>query len=265
MPITGATRLFPIIGHPVSGVFSPPAFNALFQKKNIDAVMVGLDIEPAALDGFWQVLRGSSNMLGCSITYPHKQAAFDAVDGMTDRAKRLGALNTIRREPDGRLTGDATDGLAMVSTIAGTGIEIRSKTAWITGAGGGAGKAIIDAFSEQGIGRLILEEIDPARCEAALRLVRDHWPKVEISDTLDDAQVLVNATTLGKSEKDPLPFPEAAIAKAELCCDVVTASGDTAFVQAAKAAGKTVVDGSGMGAGQLDVQLGFLGLDIGAD
>ncbi len=265
MPITGATRLLPIIGHPVSSVFSPPAFNALFQKKNIDAVMFGLDLEPAALDGFWQVLRGSSNMLGCSITYPHKQAAFDAVDGMTDRAARLGALNTIRREPDGRLTGDATDGLAMCSAIAGSAIDLRGKTAWITGAGGGAGMAIIDTFCEQGIGRVILEEIDPARREAALRLVRDHWAQVEISDTPGEAQVLVNATTLGKSEKDPLPFPAAAIAKAELCCDVVTVSGDTAFVQAAKRAGKTFVDGSGMGAGQLDVQLGFLGLDIWAD
>lgn len=264
MPITGATRLFPIIGHPVSGVFSPPAFNALFQKKNIDAVMVGLDIEPAALDGFWQVLRGSANMLGCSITYPHKQAAFDAVDGMTDRAARLGALNTIRREPDGRLTGEATDGLAMCSAIAGTGTDLKGKTAWITGAGGGAGLAIIDAVCEQGIGRLILEEIDPSRHGAALRLVRDHWPEVDISDTPAEAQVLVNATTLGKSEKDPLPFPEAVIARAELCCDVVTVSGETAFVRTAKAAGKAVVDGSGMGAGQLDVQLGFLGLDVGA-
>ncbi|WP_346899163.1 shikimate dehydrogenase [uncultured Roseibium sp.] len=265
MPITGATRLFPIIGHPVAGVFSPPAFNALFHKRNIDAVMFGLDLEPAALDGFWQVLRGSANMLGCSITYPHKQAAFDAVDGMTDRAARLGALNTIRREPDGRLTGDATDGLAMCSPIAATGTELKGKTARITGAGGGAGMAIIDAFCEQGIGCLILEEIDQARREAALRLVRDHWPQVDISETPGAAQVLVNATTLGKSENDPLPFPEAIIAKAELCCDVVTVSGETALVQAAKRAGKAVVDGSGMGAGQLDVQLGFLGLDTGAD
>lgn len=263
MAITGATLLFPIIGHPVSGVFSPPAFNALFQKRNIDAVMFGADMEPAALDGFWQVLRGSSNMLGCSITYPHKQAAFDAVDGMTDRAARLGALNTIRREPDGRLTGDATDGLAMCSAIAGSGTDLKGKTAWITGAGGGAGMAIIDAFCEQGIGGLILEEIDPGRREAALRLVRDHWPEVAVSETPCEAQVLVNATTLGKSDQDPLPFPEATIAKAQLCCDVVTVSGDTAFVQAAKRAGTVVTDGNGMGAGQLDVQLGFLGLDIG--
>ena len=153
----------------------------------------------------------------------------------------------------------------MCSAIAGTGYDIRGKTAWITGAGGGAGLAIIDALCEQGISGLILEEIDPARREAALRLVRDHWPEVEISETPGEAQVLVNATTLGKSEKDPLPFPEAVIARAELCCDVVTISGETAFVQAAKRAGKAVVDGSAMGAGQLDVQLGFLGLDVGAD
>ena len=50
------------------------------------------------------MLRHSPSLIGCSVTYPHKQVAFDAVDHRTGRAERLGALNTIRRELDGSLT-----------------------------------------------------------------------------------------------------------------------------------------------------------------
>ncbi len=259
-PITGATKLFPIIGHPVAGVFSPPAFNALFSDRQTDAVMVGLDIHPDALAAFWVLLRGSSNMLGCSITYPHKQAAFAAADGMSERASRLGALNTIRRESDGRLTGDATDGLAMISAIDLTGVEITGKTAHVTGAGGGAGLAIVDALCERGIKALSLTEIDLGRREAVLTLVRTHWPDVQVWEAPDHADVLINATTLGKSAADALPFTGDDIRNALLCCDVVTSQDDTPFLKAAKDTGIATVSGDDMGAGQLAVQLGFLGL-----
>lgn len=260
MPITGATRLFPIIGHPVAGVFSPPAFNRHFEENDIDTVMFGLDIAPDGLHAFWDLMRASSNMLGCSVTYPHKQAAFAAVDSMTERAQRLGALNTIRRDADGRLNGDATDGLAMLSAILEQRIDPAGMTAHVIGAGGGAGLAIIDALCERDIGWLLVEESDPARLENLLRLLKDSWPDVGIHEGCGPADILINATTLGKSEDDPLPFPLSSIETATLCCDVVTAHTDTPFIAAARKAGRTVVDGNAMGAGQLTVQLDFIGL-----
>jgi len=75
--ISGRTKLFVIIGDPVAGVVSPPAINAWFKANGVD--------------------------------YPHKQSAYAQVDTMTARATRLGALNTVRREADGSLCGDATD------------------------------------------------------------------------------------------------------------------------------------------------------------
>ena len=80
MRITGKTQLLPIIGHPVSGVFSPPAFNLAFQERRLDFTMVPMDVPTAILKAFWDLLRNSANMIGCSVTYPHKQAAFDALE-----------------------------------------------------------------------------------------------------------------------------------------------------------------------------------------
>lgn len=258
MQITGATRLFPIIGHPVAGVFSPPAFNRYFQDNGIDAVMFGIDITPAGLDAFWEMMRASSNMLGCSVTYPHKQATFLAVDGMTERARRLGALNTVRREDDGRLWGEATDGLAMINAMQKAGFDPKGSSAHVVGAGGGAGLAVIDCLCEKGIARLAIEEVDPVRQANLLHLLETHWPEVEIVNAAPQADILINATTLGKKESDPLPFSEAAIEHALLCCDVVTGPAHTQFVAMARKLETPVVSGDDMGAEQMRVQAQFL-------
>ena len=116
MQITGKTKVLPIIGHPISGVFSPRAFNFSFQERGLDVVMVPMDVPVTGVKGLWELLRASSNMIGCSVTYPHKQAAFAAMDDCTQRAARLKAVNTVRCE-NSQLIGDATDGLAMCAAI----------------------------------------------------------------------------------------------------------------------------------------------------
>ena len=259
MTITGTTRLLPIIGHPASGVFSPPAFNKAFADKGLDVVMVAMDVPPEALDAFWALLRASSGILGCSVTYPHKQRAFQDVDDLTPQARRLGAINTIRAEK-GRLFGDATDGHAMCHAIDQTGTVIMGASSHVLGAGGGAGIAIVDALCERGIAHLHLQDTDPARLETAKQLVAQHWPEVEIMRYDEPADILINATTLGKEATDACPFDPARIDAAKLVCDVVTSPAPTRLIQTARGLGIACVTGEDMGRGQLDRQLAFLKL-----
>lgn len=261
--ITGATRLFPIIGARVAHVFSPPAFNTWFESHGLDCRMVGLEVPPDGLDAFLSVLRASPSFLGCSVTYPHKQACFDAVDRRTDRAARLGALNTIRREADGSLTGDATDGEAMCRAIAARGGVVQGAGARILGAGGGAGLAIADALCRAGIVRLDLQDIDAARLAVTTRMVRDHWPGVTALPVGRSADIVINTTTLGKSPEDPCPFDADTLAAAWIVCDTVTTDGPTLLVREARRLGRPVVTGADLGAGQLPAQLTFLGLSAG--
>lgn len=257
MPITGTTQIFPIIGSPISGVFSPPAFNLLFQDRGLDIAMVPMDIPTAGVSTFWDLLRSSGNMIGCSVTYPHKQAAFAAMDDCTPRASRLGAVNTVRCE-NGRLIGDATDGLAMCAAIDATGIPIKGGVAHILGAGGGAGVAIVYALCERGISELILDETDPTRAQSVKDLLARFWPDVTVSEVPKQASVFINATTLGKSRADALPFREEDIKSATLVCDVVTRDTPTQLCELATSCDIPTVTGDQMGQGQLDVQLAFL-------
>ncbi len=257
MPITGTTQIFPIIGSPVSGVFSPSAFNLLFQETGLDMAMVPMDIPVSNLSTFWDLLRRSTNMVGCSVTYPHKQSAFAVMDDCTPRAARLGAVNTVRCE-NGRLIGDATDGLAMCAAIDATGIPIKGAVAHILGAGGGAGVAIVDALCERGISELILDETDDIRAQAVKDLLAQFWPDVTVSEVPKQASIFINATTLGKSHADALPFREEDIKSAALVCDVVTREIPTRLCETATTCDVPTVSGHQMGQGQLDVQLAFL-------
>lgn len=261
MEITGKSRLFPIIGDPVEEVFSPAAFNAWFDDRRLNCAMIPLNLPSDALPGFWSVLRESRTVLGCSVTYPHKRAAFEAVDEMTGRAARLGALNTIRRGPGGRLSGDATDGEAMCAAIERKAGNIAGKTAEILGAAGGAGQAIADALCARGVTGLSVIDRNGAGLDGLIDMLDTHWPKIHVTSQHAQAHILINATTLGKKMDDPVPFSQEQVNAADIVCDTVTADIETSLVRLANGMGKHVVTGADMGAEQLAPQCRFLGLN----
>ena len=261
MEITGKTKFFPIIGRPVSEVFSPPAYNRWFRVNKVDCRMLALDLSVQDVSPFLSLVRMSPSFIGCSVTYPCKQAAFLQVDNLTTRASRIGAVNTVRREGKNGLSGDATDGLAIVEAIETCGGSIKGNSAIVLGAGGGAGRAIVDALCESGISRLQLLDIDKERLQATMNSIAQHWPEVSVSARQDKVDILVNATTLGKSDEDSMPFDKEQILGANMVCDVVTRKRDTRLINLAQGLGCATVTGTDMGIGQLKPQLSFLGLN----
>jgi hypothetical protein len=137
--VSGTTSCIPLIGHPVAQVRTPQPINRHFADRGIDAIMFPFDLAPARVADFFNTVRGWENCRGVSVTYPHKQAAFAQVDAATERARRVGAVNTIRRESDGRLLGEMTDGLAFVAALRATGAMIEGCRFLLVGEGGQVG------------------------------------------------------------------------------------------------------------------------------
>lgn len=219
--------------------------------------MIPIGVAAAALPAFWTLLRSSPTFLGCSVTYPHKQAACRAVDVPTERARRLGAINTVRRNPDATLAGEATDGLATCAAIQAAGISLRGRSAHIVGAGGGAGLSIVDALCEAGVTELALEEIDAGRLKVATELVRSHWPNVRMLERPAAAELLVNASTLGMRAEDAVPFGKNVVRSANCVCDIVVLP-DTPLAQLARSCRTAVVDGPAIGKRQVGFQMTFV-------
>lgn len=257
MSISGRTKLFVIIGDPVAGVVSPPAINAWFKANGVDATMVPVNIPASHMTSFWDVLRASHTFLGCSVTYPHKQSAYAQVDTMTARATRLGALNTVRREADGSLCGDATDGAALLRAIAKAGGCVNGACVQIMGAGGGAGRAIIDALCDAGAARLILNDADDIRLAQTVELVQQFWPNTLLGGA-GCADILIDATPNGKDASAAPLFTPQVVSDCKVVCDIAGQHGESQLLKSAARMGKIAVDAADMGHCQVAAQMAFL-------
>ena len=207
-PVGPQTRIIPMIGHPIAQVKSLAPINAWFAGAGVDACMTPVDVEPARVPAFFEFVRGSSNCIGVSVTLPHKQAAFAACDRLSSRAQVARAVNIMRREQDGLLYGDMTDGVAFCSEIARKGVKIEGAAFLLIGAGG-AGSAVAHAMAEHGASSIAVVDIDVQRRHALVESLREHYRDLAIVDAASaasHADVALNATPMGMREDDPLPL-----------------------------------------------------------
>jgi shikimate dehydrogenase len=256
--VTGTTVFVPLVGHPVTQVKSPGPMNRWFHDNDVDAVIVPMDVRPERVASFFELLRAMENCAGCSVTMPHKQAAFVACDEVSDRARRAKAANTIRRSPSGRLVGDMTDGPAFVAALATHGVSPEGAHVLLVGAGA-AGTAIAFELAAGGAKSLTLVEVDQMRRRALLSELGHLFPRLAIfEEAQHPVDIAVNASPLGMSPGDPMPFPVERLAGARIVADAVTSPEVTPWLEAARRQGLEIQTGEEMAVAQLPIQLGYL-------
>lgn len=248
----GATVSYLMIGHPTVQVRSPMTFNRWFRARDMNAVMIAADLRPDALPNFIEALRGWPSVGGLIVTVPHKQAAFTALDRLSDRAKRLGAVNVIRRQADGELHGDMVDGLGFANALARNGFEVRGKRAALIGAGG-VGAAIALALLDKGVDRLDIFDLDPSRLKALRAMLDD--PRVVCASSAPDireADLVVNATPAGMNGDASVPIQADQLRARMFVADVVTKPEETPLLRLARQLGCPTQTGGQMADAQFE-------------
>lgn len=266
--VTGLTRLVLIVGHPVAQVKLPTALNHFLasrpQVDGLDVVMVPADIAPESFDAFIDTLRGFENCLGIVATIPHKARAAMAADTRTSRVTRLGVANVLRRDFDGSLHAEMTDGIGFVEASRRHGVRLSGGSGLLVGAGG-AGSAIALSLAEAGLARLAIREPDAAKAGALADLLAAAAPDMLISFDIPDPETLdlaVNASPIGMSIHPGLPLDLPRISPHTLFADVVTMPEITPWLAAARAAGAPIQLGREMAAWQAPAIGEFLGIDM---
>jgi shikimate dehydrogenase len=117
--LSGATRLFPIIGDPIKYVEVPRRLTRTFEERGYNGICVPMQVPELDLDTVMAGLTASLNVDGILVTMPHKFTAFTHCATSFDRAKMLGVVSVIRRNLDGTWHGDMLDGLAFVKAQKG--------------------------------------------------------------------------------------------------------------------------------------------------
>lgn len=249
-----------MIGHPVEQVKTPGPMNQWFAGQGIDAVVVPMDIRPEKVAGFFDILKATENCVGCSVTMPHKQAAFIGCDEVSERARRAKSVNIIRRSASGKLVGDMTDGIAMATALENNGIGIAGNNVLIVGAGA-AGTAIAFEMAERNARSLTVLEIDQMRRKALVAELSRLCPGLEVFDRVPAGQgidIAVNASPAGMNTGDPLPYPADRLGNPRIVADAVTRPVVTPWLEEARMRGLKTQTGEEMALAQVSIQLHYL-------
>jgi len=242
--LSGATRVYFIVGDPIAQVRSPSGVTAALRAAGRDALVVPAHVAPADLPAFFAGIAPMRNVDGVIITVPHKFSAASYCATLAEEAAFLGAVNTLRRNADGGWHGGMFDGTGFVAAC-----ELQGKRALLVGAGG-AGSAIGHALVQRGVGSLDVRDNDVERTSSLTgrlnALDRGEARGVAAEPDLSKYDVVVNASPLGMRAGDPLPVDVARLPATTFVGDVVTKPPLTPLIEAARARGCPTVTGTQM-------------------
>ncbi len=224
--LSGTTRVYALLGHPVAHSGSPALHNGWFATHGIDAVYVALDVDPARGGSVVDALR-TLPLAGCNLTIPFKADVVPALDRLAGLAAAAGVVNTIVREDDGSLTGHNTDGDGFLDAVASTGRPATARGPAVVLGAGGAGRAVAAALVRDGVdvtvvNRTVARAEEAARAIAGLgagRVSVAPWTPQAIGGALARAGLVVQATSgAGASAVAALPIER--VSPDALWCDL---------------------------------------------
>ena len=238
-----------VIGSPIAHSRSPQLHAHWLAVMGLRGHYIPMDVTAGDLEEVLQTLP-KLGFRGINITVPYKERALALADTVTDRARSIGAANTLTYDPEGKVVADNTDGYGFIANLRQMAPSWHAEQgpAAILGAGGAA-RAVIATLLEAGAPQVLLSNRTRARAE---RLREDFGARVEVVDwvqagnMLEDAATVVNTTSLGMTGSPPLRVPLDGLRKGALVNDLVYAPLKTRLLQEAEKTGCIAVDGLGM-------------------
>lgn len=250
-----SSEIFALFGNPVGHSLSPLMHNATFKRMNIDAHYV-----PFCVRNLEDAMRGirGLDIRGVSITIPFKTTVMPYLDEVDESSLRIGAVNTILNDDNGRLRGYNTDWIGLIRDLKES-LEISGKTFAILGAGGAARAAVFGILREGGIPVILNRTMEKGE-----KMARDFgcefYPLLEIVNLKADC--LINTTPVGMApDREKSPVGREDLGNFTWVLDIIYNPLKTKLLMDAEEAGCMVLTGAGMfvhqGAEQIKIWMGL--------
>jgi shikimate dehydrogenase len=259
-PVTGESKIIAVLGWPVGHLRTPTFFNAMCVDRGYKVIMIPWAVQPDDLRAAWDGLRNVQNLSGLVVAIPHKQSAASLCDKLEGDALPLQVVNAVRRNADGSFTGRIYDGVAFVDGLLRDGIALTDRRVLLVGAGGAA-SAIALAMARQGVAALTVanRSAEKARCLLELLQRESPGPRFEVGKPIAAGHdLIINATSLGMNDLDPLPCDLSSLDKGAVVADVIMQPMKTRLLKLAEARGVRTHLGDRMVASQLEHFVDFL-------
>ncbi len=242
--------------------------NAALSALGLDWRYLAFDVNP---DNLNKAINGAKAMkfIGLNLTVPHKLLALQFIDELDESARTWGAVNTILFEAQLQsgewkpLRNCAADEIAIIrsrgfntdadaitrSLVEDLGISLKDASIVLLGAGG-AGRTAALKLAASGVKKLYLINRTRVKAEATAAEIGRRNPTVQtdLDYPGDKVDLIINATSLGLSPKDALPFDTQrfSLKKASCAYDMIYRPAETLFLQEAARAGCKTANGLGM-------------------
>ena len=241
-------KWFAVIGDPIAQSKSPDMHQAWYDEMGVDAAYIPVHVKPENLE---QAV-ASFKLLGASgwnVTIPHKQTIIPFLDELDELAKKMGAVNTVVRDSDGKLKGYNTDGPGFVRSLEeAVGTEHRNEALLLIGAGGAA-RGIAFALQQAGYRNITIANRTLANAQAIVREMGAGQAVTmsQAEQKLDTYKIFVQTTPAGMSTGNfDLPFSLEKFPEGAIAADIVYNPLMTPFLLAAEKKGAKIVNGLGM-------------------
>jgi shikimate dehydrogenase len=255
MPLNGQTKVVGVFGWPVKHSLSPPMQQAAFDALGLNWAYLPFAVKPENLEAAARALP-ALGIVGVNCTIPHKEAIAAIVDEIDPEAKAIGAVNTVTVLEDGRLHGMNTDADGFLESLRVDGkFEPKGKIVSLLGTGG-AGRAMAFALARAGVKKLNLINRTVEKAERLSKDLSEFGIECEVSvisresdeakTILGETELLVNSTSLGLKEGDPLPADPALLPEGAAVYDAVYTPLETPLLLAASKRDLRTIPGLGM-------------------
>lgn len=255
---------------PAAHSLSPQMHRAAFAWAGMPGDYAARRVTPAELPGRLTALRGS-DLLGVNLSLPHKEAALPLLDGLTDAARRIGAVNTVIHTR-GHLRGDNTDAPGLLAALTDADLlGPPGEAVVVLGAGGAARAAVYTALvSLERDVYIVNRTRDRAEDLARQWSVPGRGLRVQAAGVddvpWDRVGLVVNSSSAGLDAPEQSPLPDFDFGRLPPYAgvyDMVYRPAETRLMRDARAAGRRSENGLGMLAHQARLAfLAWTGVDV---
>ncbi len=242
-----ATRLYGLLGNPVSGSKSPWIHNHVFESCDINGIYLAFAIAAEDLGSAVVGLKALKAQ-GLSVTIPYKTDIIPFMDSIDPMAEALGAVNTVVCN-EGHWRGYNTDGSGLLAVIKRHVPDVGKLKVLVLGAGG-ASRGICGALVLGGVRQLGIWNRSPEKAQnlaaelKSLAMEDQDIIHMESEDAFSDFDLVINTTSVGMEPViDVSPARVSSFRSGAAVCDIVYKPHRTRFIQEAEAAGHPVIHG----------------------
>lgn len=256
MEITGYTRMAAVIATPIKHSLSPFIHNLAFKETGENGVYLAWEVNEKDLIQVLHNIR-SLNMYGVNLSMPYKSLAMWFPENLSERAKLIGAINTIVNE-DGKLTGHNTDGIGFFKSLEDENFFPEDKVITILGGGGAALAIITEAALKKAKKINVFARKSPSynlltkKIQTLSSLIGTEIQLFDLNDQnllnglLNESQLFINATSVGM-DGSSIPINDDIQIKSNLLvADVIYKSKETPLLRWADSQNLRRVNGLGM-------------------